>query len=382
MKSILIFFSLLAVSCGNLVRQDVVVVTNPIPEPKVEDVKSTPIEGQYIVKLDSNSFSEEWYSPAGVRVVERLNQLNSVVVQTQYPRELFVEGVAYVEQDQTVASYEVQTEFVDWGLDRIDAESGLDKKYEYNYTGEGVSVYVIDTGIDPNHIDYSARLEGGFSVVGGSYYDCVGHGTHVAGTIAGSWIGVAKRASLYSVRALDCNGRGSMSGIAKAIDQVIAEAKLPAVINMSLGGGYSRAVNEAVDRAVAAGIPVVVAAGNSNDNACNSSPSSAPRAITVGSTDRRDRRSSFSNWGSCVDIFAPGSSIRSAKMGSTDGTTIKSGTSMASPHVAGVVALILDQVPDATPEEVELALRQWGTKGALSGIGQGSPNLLLRSRTN
>lgn len=286
--------------------------------------------------------------------------------------------VAFVQEDGVVRANATQTNAT-WGLDRIDQASlPLSSTYTYNNDGAGVTVYVIDTGIRTTHQDFGGRAVPGYTAIndGNGSNDCNGHGTHVAGTVGGATWGVAKGATLVAVRVLGCNGSGSDSGVISGIDWVAQDADGPAVINMSLGGGASNATDAAVRRAHDAGVTVVVAAGNENQNACNVSPSRAPEAITVASSTSSDSRSSFSNWGSCVDIFAPGSNIRSASSGSNTGSTTLSGTSMASPHVAGAAALYLAANPGASPTAVATALTGNATTNKISGPN-GSPNRLL-----
>ncbi len=292
-------------------------------------------------------------------------------------------NVDYVEQDQTVALKQVSPENqATWGLDRIDqADRPLSSQYYFNYTGAGINAFIIDTGIRPDHVEFTGRLLSGYSVVTDSNgtSDCNGHGTHVAGTVGGTTWGVAKRVSLIPVRVLDCNGSGTWSGVIAGIDWVVASALRPAVANMSLGGGVSSSVNAAVAGAVSKGVTMVVAAGNSNANACDYSPSGEPSAITVGATDSSDARASYSNYGSCVDIFGPGSNITSAWNTSSDAINIISGTSMATPHVTGVAALALAANPTASPAAVASFLIRNATVGRLVSIGTGSPNLLTYS---
>ncbi len=286
--------------------------------------------------------------------------------------------VAFVEEDGVVRLGATQTGAT-WGLDRIDQTSlPLSGSYTYNNDGSGATVYVVDTGIRATHTDFGGRATAGYTAIndGNGTNDCNGHGTHVAGTVGGAMWGVAKGADLVAVRVLDCNGSGSNSGVVSGINWVAANRSGPSVINMSLGGGASTSTDTAVRNAHNAGVTVVVAAGNENQNACNVSPARAPEAITVGSTTSSDARSSFSNWGSCVDIMAPGSSIRSASAANNTGSTTMSGTSMASPHVAGAAALYLTANPSATPAQVASALTGNAVTGKLTGLN-GSPNRLL-----
>jgi subtilisin family serine protease len=271
---------------------------------------------------------------------------------------------------------------VTWGLDRIDqADRPLDTQYSFNYTGAGVTAFVIDTGIRTDHLEFTGRVLPGYSVVADSNgtNDCHGHGTHVAGTLGGSTYGVAKLAQLVPVRVLNCAGSGTLSGVIAGIDWAAGTSLRPAVANLSLGSSKSSSVNAAVAGAVAKGITMVVAAGNSAANACNYSPSSEPTAITVGASTSADARASYSNYGSCVDVFAPGSSITSAWISSNTATHTISGTSMASPHVAGVAALALQANPKATPAGVLAFLTANSSDNRLTAVGTGSPNKLIYS---
>jgi hypothetical protein len=272
-----------------------------------------------------------------------------------------------------------------WGLDRIDQRAlPLNNQFGRAYTGSGVTAYIIDTGVLSAHTEFGGRVLSGFSAISDSNgtQDCNGHGTHVAGTVGGSNYGVAPGVAIVPVRVLDCSGSGSTSGVIAGIDWVIAHhvAGTPAVANMSLGGGRSSALDIAVQSAVSDGVVFVVAAGNSTANACQSSPAGEPLAITVGSTTSADARSSFSNYGSCVDVFAPGSSITSAWYTSTTASNTISGTSMASPHVAGVAALGLEIAPNSSVAQISEWITSTATQGVISNAGSGSPNLLVYSR--
>ncbi|HET6893505.1 MAG TPA: S8 family peptidase [Pyrinomonadaceae bacterium] len=288
--------------------------------------------------------------------------------------------VAYVEEDQVMSADVTQTN-PPWGLDRIDQRNRpLNATYVYNWTGSGVRAYIIDTGIRTAHTQFGGRASNVFDAFGGNGQDCNGHGTHVAGTVGGSTFGVAKSSLLRGVRVLNCSGSGSTSGVIAVVDWVRNNGIAPAVANMSLGGGASTTLDNAVNNLHNANITIAVAAGNSNANACNSSPARAVNAITTGSTTMSDARSSFSNFGTCLDIFAPGSSILSAWFTSNTATATLSGTSMASPHVAGVAALYKQANPSASSTTIRNALVNNATTGVISNVGTGSPNRLLYSR--
>jgi len=292
--------------------------------------------------------------------------------------------VAYVEEDSPVQASVLQTGAT-WGLDRIDqANLPLSTSFSYTNTGLGVRAYIVDTGIHLTHGEFIGRVSTGYDAVtaGGTAADCNGHGTHVAGTVGGTVYGVAKAVSLVAVRVLNCSGSGTNAGVIAGVDWVANNAVLPAVANMSLGGSSNTTLDNAVKNAISRGITFVVAAGNGNflgiaANACNYSPARVPEAITVGATTNADRRASYSNFGTCVDIFAPGSSITSSWYTSNTATNTISGTSMASPHVAGVVAQYLQSNPAATPATVSSAITAGATLNVIPNPGTGSPNRLL-----
>ncbi|WP_329100818.1 S8 family peptidase [Micromonospora sp. NBC_01699] len=304
-----------------------------------------------------------------------------ITVNEQAARKIAADpSVAYVEQNHTVSIAGTQTPVPSWGLDRIDQRNRpLDNSYTYPVTGSGVRAYVIDTGIHFAHTDFGGRAVSGYDAVdGGSADDANGHGTHVAGTVGGGSYGVAKGVTLVGVRVLDANGSGTWAQVIGGVDWVTADhdpGEL-AVANMSLGGAGT-AVNAAVANSIADGVSYAVAGGNESTDACTRTPASTPTAITVGATDSGDARASFSNYGTCLDIFAPGVSITSAWHTSNTATNTISGTSMASPHVAGAAALVLAQNPSFSPQQVRDALVNDATNGVVGNPGTGSVNKLL-----
>jgi len=310
-------------------------------------------EGTYIIVLKSANDidgKEKQIAQMGGRTEKRFTHaINGLSVKIKHKDadQLRTEpNVLSVELDQPMFALDTQTPTPSWGLDRTDQRAlPLSNSFTASAYGAGVDVYVVDTGVSTTHTDFSGRLRSGFSAIndGRGSNDCNGHGTHVAGTAAGTTYGVAKAASIIPVRVLDCAGSGSNTGVIAGLDWIIANhsAGVAAVANMSLGGGASLALDTAVQNAINDGVVMAVAAGNSNANACNYSPARAANAITVGATDRTDVRASYSNFGSCLDIFAPGTSITSAWINSSTAINTISGTSMASPHVAGVAAALL-----------------------------------------
>ncbi|HVG57275.1 MAG TPA: S8 family serine peptidase [Hyalangium sp.] len=286
--------------------------------------------------------------------------------------------VAYVQQNQEIVAFDTQSNAT-WGLDRIDQRDlPLDKTYSYNVQGKGVHAYIIDTGIRVSHSEFEGRADVGFDAIndGQKGNDCNGHGTHVAGTVGGRTWGVAKNVLLHAVRVLSCSGSGSTAGVVAGIDWVTANKQLPAVANMSLGGGADRALDDAVRKSVAGGVVYTLAAGNDNRDACSTSPARTAEGITVGATTTTDARASFSNYGGCVDIFTPGHNITSAwHTSDADNKTI-SGTSMAAPHAAGIAALYLGTNPNASPNDVAKALLDNSTPSKVTSPGTCSPNKL------
>ncbi|MEV2242005.1 S8 family peptidase [Micromonospora sp. NPDC049891] len=357
---------------------------------------SNAVSGSYLVVLRTDAVGAAGSSTARAAVPDRASALvkryggkvsdtysaaltgfAAKMSATQAARLAANPAVAYVEQDQVVTLQATQTNAT-WGLDRIDQRNRpLSTTYTYPNTASNVRAYIIDTGIRTSHNQFGGRATWGTNTVDSNNTDCNGHGTHVAGTVGGSTHGVAKGVRLVAVKVLNCSGGGTTTSVVNGVNWVTANAVKPAVANMSLGGGASSSIDNAVANSIASGVSYAVAAGNSNANACNYSPARTSTAITVGSTTNTDARSSFSNYGSCVHIFAPGSSITSTWHTSNTATNTISGTSMASPHVAGAAALVLGANPSYSPAQVKSYLINNATTGVVTSPGSGSPNRLL-----
>ncbi|GAB4537507.1 MAG: hypothetical protein Tsb0020_52060 [Haliangiales bacterium] len=352
------------------------------------------IPNQFIIQLPE-SISSEALAAVKDRIAARADGSRVMFDYDLIPAfaaELSQEALLEILSDPAVSRVEanreitINTEYPSEpdGLDRTDQRTlPHDGVYnDHGNDGAGTNVYIIDTGIRTTHVEFTGRIGTAVDFVtpGGSGEDCNGHGTHVASTAAGSAYGLAKAATLHAVRVLDCGGSGSYAGVIAGIDHVrtdCANQAGPCVANMSLGGARSQALNDAVTAAVAAGVTFVVAAGNETTDACTRSPASTATAITVGAADDDDEIASFSNKGFCVDIFAPGVSILGADSDSDTDTQIISGTSMASPHVAGAVALYLGNNPSATPADVADALAYSATPGCVTGLDLFTNNALL-----
>jgi subtilisin family serine protease len=337
------------------------------------------VQGEYIVVLNEGANPRSVAAVAGVNpryvYTAALNGFAATLNAGQLNALRHHPGVALVEADQVVEARTTQSGAT-WGIDRIDQRSlPLSGTYTYTSTGAGVYAYVIDTGIQTNHPQFGTRAAVAYDALGGNGQDCNGHGTHVAGTIGSTTYGVAKQVQLRAVRALNCTGSGSSSGILAAVDWVRLNRTNPAVANMSVGGGFSAALNTAVTNLSNSGVFVTVAAGNENQNACNVSPASAPAVFTTGSTTSTDARRTSSNYGSCVDGYAPGGSITSTWINS--GTNTISGSSMAAPHVAGVAALYKATYGNASTATIDTWIKSNATLNVVTGNPAGTPNRLL-----
>lgn len=352
-------------------------------------------EGSYIVVMRSSgdlAGEEESVSRLGGRTEKRFsNAINALSVKVKHSdvsRLRNDPNVLSIELDQPMYALDTQSPTPSWGLDRIDQTAlPLNSTFTATAKGVGVDAYIVDTGIYSTHSEFIGRLASGFTAIvdGNGTNDCNGHGTHVAGTTAGTTYGIAKSATLIPVRVLSCTGSGSTSGVIAGLDWIVANhvAGKPAVANLSLGGGASTALDTAVQNVINDGVVMAVAAGNDGLNACNYSPARAVNAVTVGATgafytgETTDTRSGYSNFGTCLDIFAPGSNIVSSWMGGTTTTNTISGTSMATPHVAGVAAVLFGRYPTSTPAQIAAMLRNSATPNVVISAGTGSPNYLL-----
>lgn len=348
------------------------------------------IDGNYLVKLrdvarssvDSvaGTLADEYDGTVTHTYPATLRGFAVTMTEQQARRLAADPAVEYVEADRTVTIAGVQPNPPSWGLDRVDQRGlPLDSSYTYPNEAANVHAYVIDTGIMISHNTFGGRAAHGRDTVDNDNdaTDCHGHGTHVAGTIGGSQYGLAKSVKLVGVRVLNCSGSGTTAGVVAGIEWVTTNAIKPATANMSLGGGADTTLDNAVTASIASGVTYGVAAGNDNANACNYSPARVANAITVGATTNTDARASYSNYGTCLDIFAPGSGITSAWIGGNTATNTISGTSMATPHVVGATALYLSVNPSATPQQVRDAFVNNATNGVVTNPGTGSPNKLL-----
>jgi aqualysin 1 len=352
---------------------------SPVPFDRTEDYVILTVDADRVTEIQRELFESAGVEPAKVAIGDRST---TFVVPASVAASLSsTDGVTSV-ADSPVRSFNEPSEqspVPSWGLDRIDAvDVPLDNRYSYFSAGSGVRVYVIDTGIRADHVDLAGRVASGWNAIADDQgtNDCNGHGTHVAGTVTGTSYGVAKSATVIPVRVLDCTGSGFTSSVIAGVNWVITNHPGgPAVINMSLGGPANSTLDRAVADATAAGITVVAAAGNSNTDACSTSPARAPQALTIGATTSTDARASYSNYGSCVDLFAPGSSITSAWSTSSTATRTISGTSMAAPHVAGMAARLLQMNPGSSPSAVAALLTGSATTDVVSGAN-GTVNLL------
>ncbi|OXM58129.1 peptidase S8 [Amycolatopsis thailandensis] len=344
------------------------------------------IADSYIVVLkdgstaDKPSLAGKFGGTIGRQYSQGLSGFSVALGERQAKRLAADPAVAFVEQNKVLRAEATQTNPPSWGLDRIDQRKlPLDNKYTYSTTASNVNVYVLDTGIRATHTDFGGRVKQGYDFIDNDTNadDGYGHGTHVAATIAGAKYGVAKGASLYPVRVLGSDGSGTTAGVISGVNWITQNAKKPAVANASLGGGASSALDTAVRNSIKAGVTWTIAAGNSNVNAANTSPARVTEALTVAAADRTDRRASFSNYGSVIDLFAPGVSITSAWKDNDTATYTGDGTSFAAPHVAGAAALYLSSHTGATAAQVAQALISASTPGLVTNPGSGSPNRTL-----
>ncbi|MEV1115748.1 S8 family serine peptidase [Actinosynnema sp. NPDC049800] len=353
------------------------------------------VPGSYIVALNDASSPRSASASTASSLVDKyggqvrvawqhaLNGFHATMSAAQARRLAADPRVAFVQADLPISIDAVQPNPPSWGLDRIDQRNlPLDSAYNYATTASNVRAYIIDTGIRTTHSDFGGRATWGTNTVDTNNTDCNGHGTHVAGTVGGTAHGVAKGVRLIAVKVLNCAGSGTTAGVVNGVNWVTQNAVKPAVANMSLGGGVDTALDTAVRNSIAAGITYAVASGNSNANACNYSPARVAEALSVNASTNTDARASFSNYGTCTDLFAPGQNITSAWMTNDTSTNTISGTSMASPHVAGAAALYLADNPTATPPTVNAAIVAAATSDKVTSPGTGSPNKLLFTGTS
>jgi len=355
-----------------------IVVLNPdlvrAPDDEFSTLPSVPEVVEEMLEIRGQGRLKHLYEHALKGFSVRLSEEEAAELADDY-------RVEYVEEDGEVSLDATQSSPT-WGLNRIDQRDlPLDTVYTYNQTGTGVHAYILDTGLRATHVQFAGRVGNGYTAIadGGGTNDCHGHGTHTAGTVGGTTHGVAKNVTIHPVRVLSCTGSGTTSGVVAGINWVTANQVKPAVANMSLGGGASSSLDTAVANSVAAGVTYAVSAGNSATDACTQSPARTPSALTVGATTSADAQASYSNFGTCLDLYAPGSSVTSAYYTSDTATATMSGTSMASPHVAGAAALYLETNPTATPAMVGQAIVALASQNKVTGAGAGSPNLLLHS---
>ena len=345
------------------------------------------VAGSFVVILDASANKADLAKKYGGTLVRsygsEVNGFSASGLTVDEAKRLAADpAVGTVVQNKRFSINETQENPPSWGLDRIDqADAAGDQKYTYpDNGGEGVTAYVIDTGVRISHQDFGGRASHGFDAVDNDNTadDGNGHGTHVAGTIAGTSHGVAKKSKVVAVRVLDDNGSGTTEQVVAGIDWVTQNHSGPSVANMSLGGGADEALDAAVKRAIDSGVTFAVAAGNESSDAGQGSPSRVPEALTVASSTKDDEQSDFSNFGAVVDLYAPGSDITSAWNDSDTGTKTISGTSMATPHVVGAAAVYLAGHPDATPEQVAEALVAGATDGKITNPSEGTANKLLK----
>lgn len=373
--------------------QDVAGPKAPVSGPEGPTISSAvqadTIPGQYIVLLNSSVADPEaatqelmWNRRAAIEHTYQyaVKGFAAKLSKAQADSLSRNPNVAVVQPDLRVKAQSLTVESdPTWGLDRVDEHDyPLDSRYSYGATGSGVNVYVIDGGIRLTHNEFGGRAHFAFDAFGGSGVDCRGHGTHVAATIAGATYGVAKKATVYDVKVLDCDGNSTLSKIVAGVDWVTGHRKLPAVANMSLGSVGNAIFDSVVKASIAKGVTYVASAGNDDTDACKQSPARVSQVLTVGAIKEGDYRASWSNYGSCVDLFAPGDLITSAYYTSDGATRVMSGTSMASPHVAGVAALYLSAHPSATPADVRSAIVGNATTGRVHDAA-GTANRIVYS---